>query len=221
VARALDALSPNERAAFVLRHVEGLSTEEIAAALNLRTNATKQTVFRAVHKLTPSGTAPGGRAMTHGNDDELDKRTIEFVRSALEAPSRGEDYGREVWNRLQPKLETHRGDRRPPVFGGARLAPWAWAAAVLILVAGAFFAGRATQRPQEAALSAEARRRVLLAAVGDHLERSRMVLLEFVNAAPVQAVGAWRRGRELVASNRLYRRRRRQGEPRWPTCQKL
>jgi RNA polymerase sigma-70 factor (ECF subfamily) len=51
VARALDSLSPNERAAFVLRHVEGFSTEEIAAALSLRTNAAKQTVFRAVHKL--------------------------------------------------------------------------------------------------------------------------------------------------------------------------
>jgi RNA polymerase sigma-70 factor (ECF subfamily) len=51
VAQALDSLSPNERAAFVLRHVEGLSTEEIAAALSLRTNAAKQTVFRAVHKL--------------------------------------------------------------------------------------------------------------------------------------------------------------------------
>jgi RNA polymerase sigma-70 factor (ECF subfamily) len=51
VARALDSLSPNERAAFVLRHIEGLSTEEIAAALSLRTNAAKQTVFRAVHKL--------------------------------------------------------------------------------------------------------------------------------------------------------------------------
>lgn len=51
MARALDALSPNERAAFVLRHVEGLSTEEIGAALGLRANATKQTVFRAVHKL--------------------------------------------------------------------------------------------------------------------------------------------------------------------------
>ena len=51
VARALETLSPNERAAFVLRHVEGLSTEEIAEALNLRSNAAKQTVFRAVHKL--------------------------------------------------------------------------------------------------------------------------------------------------------------------------
>ena len=51
VARALDTLSPNERAAFVLRHVEGLSTDEIAEALSLRANAAKQTVFRAVHKL--------------------------------------------------------------------------------------------------------------------------------------------------------------------------
>jgi RNA polymerase sigma-70 factor, ECF subfamily len=51
IAEALDALSPNERAAFVLRHVEGLSAEEIGKALSIRTNAAKQTVFRAVHKL--------------------------------------------------------------------------------------------------------------------------------------------------------------------------
>lgn len=51
MARALGALSPNERAAFVLRHIEGLSTEEIGEALGLRANAAKQTVFRAVHKL--------------------------------------------------------------------------------------------------------------------------------------------------------------------------
>ena len=146
--------------------------------------------------------------MRNKTDEDLDKQAVDLVRSVLQAPERGEDYGRQVWGRLQPKLAQRPGDRRPPVFStrGARLAPWALAAAVLVLVAGAFFAGRATQRPAEAPLSAEARRRVLLVAVGDHLERSRMVLLEFVNAAP-QAAGSRERAwaGELVASNRLYR----------------
>ena len=152
--------------------------------------------------------------MTRQTDDDLDKQAIDLVASALRAPERGEDYGRKVWDRLQPGLAAARVDRRP--VGRARFAPWALAAAVLVLVAGAFFAGRATQRQAEAPLSAEARRRVLLFAVGDHLERSRMVLLDFVNAAPLEVAGSRERARvgELVASNRLYRLTAvREGEP--------
>ncbi len=48
---AMRGLSPTERTAFVLRHVESCSTEEIAAVLGIAPNAAKQTVFRAVHKL--------------------------------------------------------------------------------------------------------------------------------------------------------------------------
>jgi RNA polymerase sigma-70 factor, ECF subfamily len=48
---AMQSLSPTERTAFVLRHVEDCSTEEIAAVLGVAPNAAKQTVFRAVHKL--------------------------------------------------------------------------------------------------------------------------------------------------------------------------
>lgn len=44
-------LSEAERAAFVLRHFEGQSIEEIGAVLGLRTSATKHTVFRAVQKM--------------------------------------------------------------------------------------------------------------------------------------------------------------------------
>lgn len=51
VRAAMAALSPKERAAFVLRHYEGLSIEEIGAALGLRTAATKNTIFRGVRKL--------------------------------------------------------------------------------------------------------------------------------------------------------------------------
>ena len=50
-ARALDRLSPDERTAFVLRHLEGRPIADIARALGKRENATKQSIFRAVRKL--------------------------------------------------------------------------------------------------------------------------------------------------------------------------
>jgi RNA polymerase sigma-70 factor, ECF subfamily len=51
VAAALLLLSPLERAAFVLRHLEGMPIERIATVLQSHPNAVKQTVFRAVRKL--------------------------------------------------------------------------------------------------------------------------------------------------------------------------
>jgi RNA polymerase sigma-70 factor (ECF subfamily) len=51
IGTALNHLTPVERAAFVLRHYEQLSIEEIGAALGLRTSATKNTIFRGVRKL--------------------------------------------------------------------------------------------------------------------------------------------------------------------------
>lgn len=48
---AMQGLTPVERTAFALRHMEERSTEEIAAALNIAPNAAKQAVFRAVKKL--------------------------------------------------------------------------------------------------------------------------------------------------------------------------
>ena len=51
VASALSLLSARERAAFVLRHLEGMPVERIAGVLRIGPNAVKQTVFRAVQKL--------------------------------------------------------------------------------------------------------------------------------------------------------------------------
>ncbi len=48
---AMQSLTPTERTAFVLRHMEDCSTEEIGAALGIAPNAAKQAVFRAVQKL--------------------------------------------------------------------------------------------------------------------------------------------------------------------------
>jgi RNA polymerase sigma-70 factor (ECF subfamily) len=51
VQHAMASLSRLERAAFVLRHFEGQSIEEISRALGLKTNAAKHSVFRAVRKM--------------------------------------------------------------------------------------------------------------------------------------------------------------------------
>lgn len=51
VRSAMEALTPAERSAFVLRHLEGRSVEEIGAALGLQTSATKHSIFRAVQKM--------------------------------------------------------------------------------------------------------------------------------------------------------------------------
>jgi len=48
---ALRRLSPTERAAFVLRHYQGSSIEEISRELRMSENAAKNCVFRAVQKL--------------------------------------------------------------------------------------------------------------------------------------------------------------------------
>jgi RNA polymerase sigma-70 factor (ECF subfamily) len=50
-ARAMQKLTETERTAFVLRHMEACTTEEIAATLHIAPNAAKQAVFRAVQKL--------------------------------------------------------------------------------------------------------------------------------------------------------------------------
>ena len=48
---AMDRLTPIERVAFTLRHLDGRSIDEIADTLGVRGNAAKQHVFRAVRKL--------------------------------------------------------------------------------------------------------------------------------------------------------------------------
>jgi RNA polymerase sigma-70 factor, ECF subfamily len=51
---ALDQLSGQERTAFILRHFEGWSIEDIGLALGTGASATKHSIFRAVQKLRRS-----------------------------------------------------------------------------------------------------------------------------------------------------------------------
>lgn len=51
VGQTMSCLTTIERAAFMLRHVEGMSISEIGAELGLKTSATKHCIFRAVRKM--------------------------------------------------------------------------------------------------------------------------------------------------------------------------
>jgi len=51
IARALDQISPQEKAVFVLRHYEDLKLKDIAETLDLSIGSVKSYLFRAVRKL--------------------------------------------------------------------------------------------------------------------------------------------------------------------------
>ena len=144
---------------------------------------------------------------------ELDR--IEAVLSALDnlpVPERGPEYGRAVWQKIAPQLpdKAGRGWR-------AWLEPRRWVAvgAMAAVVAVAFVAGR-WSKPKDngspAASVAQVRERVLVVAVGEHLGKSEMVLMELANAAPsasgqkqINISAEQRRAEDLLDANRLYR----------------
>jgi anti-sigma factor RsiW len=143
--------------------------------------------------------------------------TLQRVLAAVDAtpPVEVRDgFERTVWARLQPELD--RGPRKNWfswfVLSPARLA---WVAAVVILVGAAFFAGRVSQKAvlsttvaDTTTASSGLRERVLLADLGEHLDRSQLMLTELVSADPADTAdfAAQReRAQELVADNRLYR----------------
>jgi anti-sigma factor RsiW len=157
---------------------------------------------------------------------ELDR--IDAVLAALDTmsvPDPGEDYGQRVWKQIAPRLPEKR--RRRWEFGlskqaAGRVSGWyglfeprrlATFAAVAALVIVAFLAGRRVGPTKTVADAANVRERVLIMAVGEHLGRSEMVLVELANAEPADRSGAkqvniaseQRRAEDLLEENRLYR----------------
>jgi len=140
-------------------------------------------------------------------------RTVE----SAPVPERDESYGAQVWARLQPRLEEERLRRRwwHPVAAAITWPRLAMGGALAVLLVAAFIAGRSSiePAPQPAAQQAEAstdeaRERVLLAAVGSHLDRSRVVLTEITHrngGGAADIAGERATAGDLVAANRLYR----------------
>lgn len=117
-----------------------------------------------------------------------------------------------AWARLEPALtSSHRAAWRWFVFSPATLA---LAAGVLLLIGVSFTAGRLTTTTAPGGASAPqsadtVRERILLVDLGDHLDRSQMVLVELVSAGAdsgdVDISTERARAEQLVAVNRLYR----------------
>lgn len=142
------------------------------------------------------------------------RKNYEDLQDVLEAvnappvPKRMESYDVEVWRRIRPLLEERRGIDWMVFFQPRRLAALSALATLLAItfLVGRFWSKREERQAQP--ISANARDRILLIAVGDHLDRSQMVLLELVNARSdgiVDITSEQQRAEDLVASNRLYR----------------
>jgi hypothetical protein len=128
--------------------------------------------------------------------------------SAL-APDLPDHFERTVWAKLEPNLGR---DRRSWLSWVLSPAPLALAAAVIVLIVGSFYAGRLTSRDSgsgpAAASADQVRERVLLIDLGEHLDRSQMVLVELASAdAPgsLDITEERARAEQLLAANRLYR----------------
>ena len=145
------------------------------------------------------------------------RREFATLRGALNlvdvrpVPEPGPEFESNVWNRLEPLLPD-RAPRRGLFFAWLRPPVWIGAAAVASLVVAAFFAGQWVEhrnRKIETARSGSRVERVLVVAVGDHLERSQMVLAEIANAEPgkgrvdISEERQW--AQDLLGDNRLYR----------------
>jgi hypothetical protein len=114
-------------------------------------------------------------------------------------PERGPAYGAEVWNRLLPRLPLEKPRR-------VWLRWWTAVPVLAGLLAVAFLAGRFTQ-PKALGIAPEARQRILLITLGNHLDRSEILLAELVNATPGAAEFGDERSsaRDLLGENRLLR----------------
>jgi hypothetical protein len=163
--------------------------------------------------------ATESQAVGHLADCEACRRSFTRLQQVLAAvdampmPALPESFERVVWARLEPALPPRGGWLTRWMLGPANLV---WAAAVLLLVAGAFFAGRLTNPPNDGsaaamASAADVGERILLSDIGEHLDRSQAMLIELVTADEpngrdqVDISLERERAVELVAANRLYR----------------
>ena len=127
---------------------------------------------------------------------------------ALAGPELPEHFERTVWARLEPNLQQSRGGWRSWLaLTPGRLAA---AAMVVLLIGAAFMAGRLLPRsPDATAVTADQlRERIMLVDLGEHLDRSQMMLVELVSADERDSVnisGERARAEQLVSANRLYR----------------
>jgi hypothetical protein len=142
--------------------------------------------------------------------------------NTIPVPDPGEDYGRRVWQQIAPRLPQKRAHWWDFLFSEPAIRTWlaprrlAAAGAIAAMVLVAFIAGRWSKPlapgTPVAVDQSKVRERILVMAVGEHLGRSEMVLVELANSGPqvpgqkrVNISGEQRRAEDLLEENRLYR----------------
>ncbi|HTP69992.1 MAG TPA: hypothetical protein VMJ35_13875 [Dongiaceae bacterium] len=167
------------------------------------------------------GEAEGRAAVTTHLEECVECREelqrIEAVFAALDAmpvPEPAADYERRVWQRLEPQLAEKRARWWQGLFEPRRLVV---IGAMAAMVLAAYFLGIRAGRKAPAgggtdvAATEKVRERVLVVAVGEHLGKSEMVLVELANAEPkksdklINITAEQKRAEALVEENRLYR----------------
>jgi hypothetical protein len=142
------------------------------------------------------------------NFERLDR--VLAVLDAMPVPERDAAYGRRVWQQIAPRLPERKRWSWNLSFDLRR---WSAVGVAAALVVAAFFLGRLRRPIAEPAPSVQqVRERILLVAVGDHLDRSEMMLVELSNAEPppgnnklVNISAEQKRAEDLLDENRLYR----------------
>ena len=123
-------------------------------------------------------------------------------------PARREDYVEQIWQSIGASLQVY---EKPKSSWMRYYRPLGWATACVLLVAVAFVAGRHWERKQGStvavAVDPQARQRVVIVFLGDHLDRSEHLLVELNHADgnDLSALPLRSEARELLASNRLVR----------------
>jgi hypothetical protein len=136
----------------------------------------------------------------------------------IEVPEPGSFFEEKMWLNVRDRLPEKCGKAKSFWAAGRK---WAFAGVMAMLLAGAFLAGRfwpghPSQIVQVNQPVADPQR-VVLVAVGDHLERSQMLLVEIMNASDKSVLDqdTQLQARDLLNTNRLYRVSAQQaGDPR-------
>jgi len=125
----------------------------------------------------------------------------------IDVPEPPTFFEEKTWLHLRDRLPEKRLGFRQWLMSPKR---WALAAGAVLLLAAAFAAGRFWPRPSQNTRLVADPQRVVLVAVGDHLERSQMLLVEIMNADPnsretLDFTGEQQQARDLLDANHLYR----------------
>jgi hypothetical protein len=135
-------------------------------------------------------------------------RLLGSIRST-EIPQHGPEYGTQVWQSIRGSLLAYQPKRKRSFFHWAQMA---YVAACLLLLAGAFLAGRfwehAHTKPTLASNPQQTKERVVLFVLDNHLDRSERLLVQLNHAAADgEQIDYLLQGeaRQLLTDNRLYR----------------